>query len=176
MRSGMTLNINLKELKEDITMFRYALDDSFFESLTSSEIQKGTLDCQLTIRKAGAFYELDFHIDGVVIVACDRCLDDMEQPVSADGSLTVTLGEEASDDDDLITVDEESGSLDVSWYIYEFVTLSLPIKHVHAPGECNAAMLRYINAYDDSSETSADDADKPVDPRWSKLSELLDKN
>lgn len=176
MCSGMTFNINLKELEEEFTTFRYALDDSFLESFPSSDIKKGKLNCQLTIRTTDTFYEFDFHIDGTVAVPCDRCLEDMDQSITADNKLIVKLGEEYSEDEELITLDEEDAILDVSWFIYEFITLSLPIRHVHPDGKCNTDMIKYITAEDDVIGEGAEDSDKPVDPRWNKLSELLEKN
>jgi uncharacterized metal-binding protein YceD (DUF177 family) len=176
MCSDMTLKIDLEALNEEFSSFRYALDDSFFASLPTSDIKKGKLTCQLTIRKIRASYELNFHIEGSVTVACDRCLEDMEQPITADNKLIVKLGEEYSEDDELIVVSEENPVIDVSWLIYEFITLSIPLRHTHAQGQCNADMLRYITSDDDISGVAAGNTDKTVDPRWSKLTELLEKN
>ncbi len=174
MCSDVTYNIDLKELKEEFTTFRYALDDDFFASFPSSDIRGGNLSCELTVRATGVFHELDFHIEGTVTVPCDRCLDDMELPVSSDNRLVAKFGEESSEDDDLIVVDENNPVVDVSWLMYEFVVLAVPMKHVHDAGQCNADMLSYITA-DDGGEPSGQDG-APSDPRWSKLSELLDKN
>ena len=48
---------------------------------------------------------------------------------------------------DLVTVPENEGILDVSWFVYEFIVLALPIRHVHAPGKCNPAMIRALNEH-----------------------------
>lgn len=98
----------------------------------------------LSIRKTIGFFELLFHSEGIVIVPCDRCLDDMEQPIVAENRLTVKLGAEYREDDDLVTVDENEGILDLSWFIYEFIALAIPIQHVHEPGKCNAAMIEAL--------------------------------
>lgn len=42
------------------------------------------------------FYELISYIDGTVAVPCDRCLEDMDQSITADNKLIVKLGEEYS--------------------------------------------------------------------------------
>lgn len=175
MCSDMTLNVDLKELKEELTTFRYALDDMFFASFPASEIRSGKLSCELAIRSAGTFYEFYFRITGTVTVPCDRCLDDMELPISADNKMIVKLGDEYFEDDDMIIVDSENPVVDVAWLIYEFVTLSLPLKHTHPKEQCNADMLKYITD-DDASGSAVGDAEKPADPRWNKLSELLEKN
>ena len=70
------------------------IDDSFFEALDGSEVKRGSLHVSLSIRKMSGFYELTANADGSVYVQCDRCLDDMLQPIEAEGCWTVKLGSE----------------------------------------------------------------------------------
>ena len=166
-----TLKIDLAGLKEGVTALAYDLDDAYFAAVDGAEARRGNVHVDLTVSRTGDVYTLGFHTEGTVIVECDRCLDDMEQEVSADNSLTVRLGEEYSDDDDLITVGKDDPLLDVSWYIYEFIALSIPIKHVHAPGKCNPAMIKALEAH--SAARSSDGGDgAAVDSRWSELGKL----
>lgn len=176
MCSDVDFNIDLRELDGELTTYQYALDDTFFASFPSSDIKSGNLVCRVTVRAADCFHELLFHIEGTVTVPCDRCLDDLELPVTADNRLVVKFGEETSDDDDLMFVDEENPVVDVSWLMYEFVVLSLPMRHTHEEGQCNAAMTGFITGSDDSGEASPGEGDNPVDPRWSTLATLLNKN
>ena len=163
--------IDLKSLTSEETTLDFDLKDSYFESLDDSELKQGALHVSVSIRKATGFFELIFHTEGTVTVTCDRCLDDMSQEIETDNRLIVKLGAVNSEEDDLITVSEDEGILDLSWIIYEFIVLAIPIKHVHAPGKCNPAMsqvLEELSADRSSDEESA----QPIDPRWSKLAEL----
>ena len=81
------------------------------------------------------------------MVPCDICLDPVEQSIETTQRLEVKLGKENSEEDDLVTVAEDEGILDVAWYLYEFIALAIPIKHVHAPGKCNPAMVRALEEY-----------------------------
>lgn len=99
---------------------------------------------------------------------CDRCLDDMPQAIVTDNRMAVKFGDEYSEDDDLVTVPEDDGVLDTAWFIYEFIALSIPIKHVHAPGKCNRDMIETL-AEHSATRSSEGEADKPMDPRWSGL-------
>ena len=73
--------------------------------------------------------------------------------------------------DDIIVVPEDEGILDMAWIIYEFIVLAIPIKHVHAPGKCNAVMSQVLEEL--SADRSSDEvSDQPMDPRWSKLLKL----
>ena len=163
--------IDLNGLKEGVTTFGYDLDDAYFEAVEAPEVRRGRVRVDLTVSRAASVFRLDFHIGGTVHVPCDLCLDDMEQEVAADNSLTARLGEEYSEDDDLITVGRDEGLLDVSWFIYEFIALGIPIKHVHAPGKCNPAMIKVLEEH--SAARSSDGGEGgAVDSRWSELEKL----
>ena len=170
--SGLeSLRIDLKGLKEDVNVFESDLDDTFFEALDSQEVHGGRLHVSLSIRKASGFYDLTSHVAGTVSVACDLCLDDMDEAIDTENRLVVKLGSEDSIDDDVVTVDENEGILDMSWLVYEFVTLSLPIKHVHAPGKCNPAMIQALEEHS-ADRSSDEESTKAIDPRWEKLKSL----
>ena len=143
----------------DTACYEYQLDNHFFSDLDTPEIQKGDFKVTLNVKKTSGIYQLDFHIDGVVIVTCDRCLDEMEQPVESFESLKVKLGDEFSEIDDIVVVPEDDGFINVAWFIYEFIILNLPLKHVHAPGKCNKEMTHKLKKHlrievDDENESA----------------------
>ena len=163
--------VDLKRLTDEVTTLEFDLDNRFFTALDSSELRQGTLHVSVSIRKTTGFFELQFHTEGTVTVTCDRCLDDMDQPISTDNRLVVKLGTVYSEEDDVITVPEDEGILDTSWLIYEFIMLAIPIKHVHAPGKCNPAMSKVLEELS-TDRSSDEESNQPIDPRWSKLTEL----
>ena len=165
------LKIDLKSLVDEETTLSFDLDDTYFAALDGAEVKKGSLHVSVSIRKATGFFELNFHTEGTVIVPCDRCLDDMEQPVETDNRLIVKLGSEYSEEDDIIVVPEDEGILDASWIIYEFVALVIPIRHVHAPGKCNAVMTKALEELS-ADRSSDEESSQAVDPRWEKLKNL----
>ena len=116
------------------------------------------------------FFSLEVHETGTVVVPCDVCLDPMDQSIEVHEYLEVKLGKESSEEDDLVTVAEDEGILDVAWYLYEFIVLNIPIRHVHAPGKCNPAMIRTLEEY--SAVRSGEEDEKPMDPRWEALLKL----
>ncbi|MBP3510860.1 MAG: DUF177 domain-containing protein [Prevotella sp.] len=177
MCSLQPFKIDLKGLKDGETRLTFSLDNGYFEAIDAPEVRKGCVGVELLIKKtADRYFELDFRLEGEVMVQCDRCLDDMPQEIAAESSLAVKFGDEYSEDDDLVTVPEDDGVLDVAWFIYEFIALNIPIKHVHAPGKCNRAMIQALEEH--SAARSSDGVDdKHIDPRWSgllKIKELKD--
>ena len=171
----------------DTAEYQYQLDNEFFLDLDAPEVQKGQVNVTLKVRKTSGVYQLDFHTEGEVVVICDRCLDEMEQPIETTDRLKVKLGAEYSEEDDMVIVPEEEGYINVAWFIYEFIALSIPMKHVHAPGKCNKDMVtklsKHLRVSGDEEDDSDDDflmesADEPqeIDPRWNELKKILDNN
>ena len=165
------LKIDLKSLKEEDTSLEFDLDDKYFEALDDAEVKKGSLHVSVSIRKATGFFELLFHTVGTIIISCDRCLDDMDLPVDTENRLVVKLGSEYSEEDEVIVVPENEGILDTSWLIYEFVALVIPIRHVHAPGKCNAAMTEALEELS-ADRSSDEESNQETDPRWEALLKL----
>ena len=166
-----TLKIDLKGLKEGANHLTFDLDDTYFKAIDAPEVSQGRVHVSLDIVRTGNdFFTLDFHETGMVLVPCDICLELMEQPIETTQRLEVRLGTENSEEDDLVTVAEDEGILDVAWCLYEFIALAIPIKHVHAPGKCNPAMVRALEEH--SAARSGQEDEQPMDPRWEALLKL----
>ena len=73
-----------------------------------------------------------------------------------------------------VIVAEDEGILDVAWFIYEFIELNIPIRHVHAPGKCDSAMVKMLEEY--SAARSGVDSEDSIDPRWAALAKLKNKD
>lgn len=180
--------VELKEMHADSCRYTYELDDAFFADIEAPEIRKGRLRAVLEVRKGIEVYRLSFHIEGTVVVPCDRCLDDLELAVDTDDRLTVRLGAAFRDEDDQVVVPEEEGFINVAWYLYEFIELSLPMQHVHPDGECNPAMMEALRSHlsveaceADGEEDAGDGEDTDgmpgsTDPRWDALKKILNNN
>ena len=171
----------------DSTEYEFQLDNQFFADLDAPEVQKGAVNVSLKVRKTSGVYQLDFHTEGKVIVICDRCLDEMEQLIETDDQLKVKLGTEFSEIDDIVVVPEEDGYINVAWFIYEFIALSIPMKHVHAPGKCNKNMVSKLSKHlrvkgqdhedmEDDEILVSDEEPQEIDPRWNELKKILDNN
>lgn len=136
-------------------------------------------------------FEMNFTLEGTVIVPCDRCLDDMELPIETNNRLVVKFGREyAEESDEVVVIPEDEGAINVAWFLYEFIALAIPMKHVHAPGKCNKAMSSKLKKHtakgsamsDDMDDDAADDvsfdedSSTSVDPRWDALKGLLEND
>ena len=182
--------IDLKGMQADTCQYDFLLDNQFFADIEAPEVQKGKVHVVVVVKRTFHAYELHFQTDGVVWIPCDRCLDDMEQPITSVDKLMVKFGDEyAEEGDNLIVIPEVEGAINVAWFMYEFIALAIPMKHVHAPGKCNKEMsgklskhLRMLSdddddeAFPDADISVEEDKDVPIDPRWSELKKILDNN
>ena len=169
-----TFKIDLKEMKTDEQHLEFTLDDEFFKALNVSEVNGGALHVSVSIRKTSGFFEFQFHTEGIVVVSCDLCLDDMDQPIVTDNRLLAKLGTGKNTDDDIVIVDENEGILDTAWFIYESIVLAIPIKHVHAPGKCNSAMTQKLKELSGATRSGKEET-KAIDPRWEALLKIKSK-
>ena len=135
--------INLRDQKVDKAVYQWTLNDEFFSTLEATEVQHGLVEAKLTVQHTAGAFELAFSLKGVLTLPCDRCLEDMAQPIDTERRIKAKLGDVYEDDGDLLTVPYTEGALDVSWLMYEFIALEIPIRHVHADGEC-AESAQYI--------------------------------
>ena len=178
-------------MQADLCKYELIIDNLFFAHIDGPEVQKGKVNVELTVKKTSRAFELSFQTEGIVWVPCDRCLDEMEQPVTSSDKLMVKFGHEyAEEGDNLIVIPEEEGEINVAWFMYEFIALAIPMKHVHAPGKCNKAVTSKLNKHlrtsgDDDAEESfgagedivvEDEAEEQIDPRWNELKKILDNN
>lgn len=183
-------NLPLKSLPVGTHNFKFHLDKTFFENMESADVRGAALDVDLTVDHRNDVYDLSFEVSGVAVVACDRCLDDLELPIDARYHVVVKYGDDFRDDsDEFIEIPESDNYLNVAYMIYDTVSLAIPIKHVHPLGKCNRAMSSLLKKHrahtpddpdaeledelmdeiDDAPDTRAGEN---TDPRWDALKGL----
>jgi len=176
--------IDLKTLSPSTTYkYDYLLDNDFFESVDGPEVSKGEVNVSLSVTSASSVFELDFQLNGFVTATCDRCLEDMEIRIETHNRLSVTFGEMYTEtSDERIVVSAEEGFIDIAWYMYEFIALAIPMKHVHAVGDCNEEMVSKLSEFcvdvqpEGEDGSPSDMASRTVDPRWDALRPLKGEN
>lgn len=175
MYSLSPFHIDLKALGEGEQTFTFKLDDEYFKAIDAHEVQRGNLEAHLAVERAGNYFELHIHVKGNVSVPCDICLEDMDLPIEANQRMVVKLGETYSEEDDLVTIDEDDGIFDVSWLVYELIALHIPVRHIHEAGKCNPVMLEKLKELS-MDHGGAEHEKEEVDPRWEALAKLRRKD
>lgn len=182
-------NIPLKSLQQGTYAFEYELNRKFFEDIDGDEVKKGDVKVKLILKKTSTSHELNFELKGVIQIPCDRCLDDMDFEIDSRNRLIVKFGEDYSEEsDEIVIIPEVDGEINIAWFLYEFIALEIPIKHVHPQGECNRTMTsklrkhRAVSLDDDNEEEdldndladdySDDNGSEITDSRWDALKGL----
>ncbi|MFL5766028.1 MAG: YceD family protein [Bacteroidia bacterium] len=161
--------------------YEFEVKDSFFEDLDYSEIKKGNIEIKLELLKQSQMMVLELNIGGTVNVECDLCTGEFDLPINGQYRLIVKVGghETGDEDDDIITIAANEHELDLSQYIYEYITLSLPIKRVHLPdaegkNTCDKEVLKKLENFlveKEENKEEGEEEDK-TDPRWNELKNI----
>ena len=164
-------------LKEGEHLFDFSADDRFFAGFEESEITKGSVTIQIKLEKRSTYLRLNFVLKGEVELICDRCLENYLQPIKKSYPMLVKFSETETDDgDEVIYIHPGSHQVEVAGLIYEFIVLSIPIRHVHPKGKkgetlCDPEMIHKLDEY----KAPESDESSPIDPRWNELKKIIDK-
>ena len=140
------------------------VDTTFFKNMENTDVVSADVTVLLTIDHKHDAYQLTLKCEGQLQVPCDRCLDPVDIPVDTEFKITVKYGPAFSDEaDDVLVIPYEDTALNVAYMIYDTLMLTIPLRHVHAPGKCNKAMTavlrshRYPAGGDDDEQQLAED-------------------
>ena len=180
MNSLRAYDIHIVGLDKKRYEYDFTSDTSFFVALDQELIKAGNVQTHLTLDKSETMIRLDFHIVGMVEQICDRSLDEYDESVDTQQTMLLKFGdhnEELSDEIELI--ERNTTTINVARYIFEFISLSLPMKRLHPRfrdeeeddnDDENGKLV-----YRSDTEKNDDADDQPnIDPRWAALRKLSD--
>lgn len=162
-------------LNEGKHLFDFSADMRFFAGFDESEIEEGNVHIHIELEKRSTYMRLNFFLSGEVELVCDRCLEKYRQPLQGDNHMLVKFSDTETDDgDEVIYLHSMDYQVDVSKLIYEFIVLSIPIRHIHPDDEdgislCDPEMLKKIDEYRVIRTEGTD----LVDPRWNELKQII---
>lgn len=167
--------IAFKGLKEGKHDFDFHIGPSFFELFENSLVDQADIVVKITLEKRSSYMSLELVLKGTVRLTCDRCLEPYNHPVKQKAVLFVKFSEDNNEgEDEVIWLHPEDYQINVAQIIYEYSSLSIPMRHVHPPGKdgqigCDPEMLRKIEEYRVSPAHEKDS-------RWDLLKNLLNNN
>jgi uncharacterized metal-binding protein YceD (DUF177 family) len=163
--------INFGSLSTGEHEFEFKVDSTFFRRFENSIIQKGDVDVLVVVEKKDSMLLFDFTMEGTVTVPCDRCLEDLDLDIETYNELIVKMGDHHEEEsEDVIVISSKEYEIDVSQYIYEYLTLIVPMRNVHDEEEglaCNPEVLKELNKHLPQS-----DGEHSNDPRWDGLKNI----
>ena len=164
--------INIGSLAAGEHEFEFEVKDSFFKRFEHSVIEKGSVDVLVVVKKKDNMLLLDFTMEGIVTVQCDRCLEDLDLDIESYNELIVKIGEENEElSEKIVVISSKEYEIDVAQYIYEFISLIIPMRNVHDETEngqkCDPEILKELEKH-----ITHESPEAPSDPRWDALKNI----
>lgn len=137
----------------------FVIDTQFFKNMENFDVLSADVAVHLDLVKKNDAYDCTFHCKGMLQIPCDRCLDPMDHEVDTSYHIIVKYGENYSDDsDDVLIIPYEDMWLNIAYMLYDTLLLTIPMRHVHAPGKCNRAMTAALHRHRTTGDEAADEA------------------
>jgi uncharacterized protein len=164
-------DIDISKLNLGQHDFHFQIEDKFFELFDYSLIDHGSLSVELVLDIKTSFMALTFSIKGYIKLICDRSLDSFDFDLETENEIVLKYGEEAQElSDEVEMVPFNSQFINIARYVYEFVSVAIPLKKLHP---------RYADEPVEDQiifSSQEDDIEKSdIDPRWSELKKLKNK-
>jgi uncharacterized metal-binding protein YceD (DUF177 family) len=143
-------------LKPGVHEYLYEVNDSFFEEFGEQDFRKTGATVRLFLEKNTGFMRLRFEVGGKTEVTCDRCATELPLQLFDEFNLTVKMVEDPEtmndqeEDPDVYYIGRGESHIDVKNWIYEFVSLSIPMQktcefeNMDGP-HCNPEARRLLN-------------------------------
>ncbi len=161
------IDIDIYKLTNGKHSFDFDFESSFFDLFEDSLIENGSGSILVDLDKAPSMITLKFIIKGEIELICDRSLDKYMFPIEEESEVRLKFGDHWEElSDELILIPANAQKIDIGQFVYEFITLAIPMKKLHP---------RFQDSEDDvfiettSTDESSDDL---IDPRWNDLKKL----
>lgn len=176
-------NIAFVGLKHGLHEFDYHLDGNFFQKFEHSPLHDADLALKLDFVKSDRLFNLTFQFEGTIQTECDRCLAQLDYPISTKYEVVVKVraGNHSGDhlpnpdidDLDIVYITPEATHINVAQLVYEFAVLSMPVMAAmpldesgnpncptNAEGQkpCNERVLALLRHSGDKDKEGGDDS------------------
>ena len=174
-KEGDKYSIHFTGLAEGKHQFNFQITKSFLDNFQETEINDLDFKVDVLMEKTSRHFGFEVHLQSVVSVPCDRCLEYFNIDLEFDTQLYVIFADETSDItdiDDRMNLSRKEDKIDLTKHFYDYITLQTPLQKIHPDDEngyssCNPEMLDKIEKYMGTESSS-----EVVDSRWDKLKNL----
>ena len=173
MKSLEKYKIDILNLSIGEHEYVFDFDNDFFRGYENSIIQKGSGEVKINLNKTETFIELGLNIVGNIELTCDRSLEMFDYPLDCNEKLLFKFGEEPDnrEEDEIVFLHWNTQSINIGQYIYEFISVAVPMKKLHPRYKKSEEMSEDELIYTSENQIRAD-TNEEIDPRWQKLKEL----
>ncbi len=168
MKNSRRYKIEIFGLSNDTHNFEFEYDKEFFSEFENSLISEGKGSCKVDLVKSDSMVNLSLKIDGTVELICDRSLEKFDYPIKVNQEVIYKYGDEEIElSENVFVITKDTHEINISDFLYESVTLEIPMKKLHPKFENDSEDDELIY-----SSKEEEDNKKEVDPRWEALKKL----
>lgn len=158
-----------KGLGIGLHLLHFQVDNDFFGTFEDPLIDNGSFAVTLELDKRSDHSILTFEVNGHTNTACDRCLADIDLPVSGSYTLHLKFSEEVSEDDEIVFIHPDTSIVNVAKYIYDVIGTSMPLTKLYdcksdPKANCDEAVLLKLTSEVDNIEDK-----NPLPSPWDQL-------
>ena len=161
-------------------LFEYQVDNKFLKHFETALVQEANIAVQLSMLKFMNSLELNFKINGSVLVPCDVCIEEFDLEIVGQERIAMKIVNEIppnNDEYNIIYLEESSSSVNIAEMLYELIMLSIPMKKVHPLDEngqatCDASILQYLENSGETIKRDKRETENNISPVWDELKKL----
>ena len=156
-------------LKPGIHEFTFKVEDLFFAEAETRDFANCSATVKLQLDKKSSFMLLKFEVGGKADVVCDRCGNQLTKDLWDEFNMLVKMVDnpeemnQQEEDPDVFYISKTESHLYLNDWIYEFVSLSVPVQKLCGEDElggpkCNKEVLeklKEMEAHDDANNANA---------------------
>ncbi len=165
--------VNIIGLSQKAHRFDYAFGDDFFSLYSAALLERGQFEAEVILDKRETLIEAHFGIRGNAKLVCDRSLEPFDFPMDIQRKILFKYGEEEKElSDEIMLITREQATLDLGQYLFEFITVNLPMKRLHPRFRDEESIEDDIRLVYSSPADGGEEKEDEPDPRWEKLKNL----
>jgi uncharacterized metal-binding protein YceD (DUF177 family) len=152
--------------------FQFKINNDFISKFQDALIDNLDINLNFTLDKqSDRLFLMEFEFSGSLGLECDRCLQSINYPVKQHYRIVLKVDNtEKNSDDDVIFVSSNDFKVNIASYVYEFVSLLVPMKKTCETinQKCDQQMLKIINNFSVKTGLS----EEKNDNNWNILKNL----
>ena len=165
-------DIAISGLKLGEHQFQFSIDESFFEQREYSLIQKVEVEVDLLLnRESENQFDLTINLEGKFEKECDRCMSNVNLPISASTRLLVLLKDRENEgNEEIWYLPMDANYLNLGDLFYELISVEIPLRVTCDIVEDKKCDQQAINMLKDLSPEEQNRIEG--NPVWDKLKNL----
>jgi len=166
---GGIFDIDIFKLADGTHSFEFDFDSSFFDLFEDSIIKNGQGKVKVILERSSMLITLAFNIIAEVELICDRSLEKFMYPVKEKNEVRLKFGDHSEElSEDLYLISANTQKIDVGQFVYEFISLAIPMKKLQPRFKSDADEGVIFTSSDQEMESS----NSIIDPRWNELKKI----